>query len=65
MKGASKFELDVPYSQAIIALDVVARVFRTKNRLQKIMYGKTSSCGAQAVMGHETNVQMGKRTKTL
>ena len=35
MKGALKFELDVPYSQAIIAPDVVARVFRTKKQASK------------------------------
>ena len=48
----------MPYSQAIIAPNVVARVFRTQNKLKKNMYSKTSSHGAQAVMGHETNVQM-------
>ena len=48
----------MPHSQAIIAPNVVARVFRTNNRLKKAMYRKTSSYGAQAAMGHETNVQI-------
>ena len=48
----------MPYPQAIIAPNVLARVFRTRNRLKKTMYRETSGCGAQAVMGHETNVQM-------
>ena len=78
----------MPYSHAIIAPNVVARVFRTKkgqdiayfefaqireSRLPSVfrsclrsqetgvtknMYRKTSSYGAQAVMGHETNVQI-------
>ena len=51
----------MPYSQAIIAPNVVAKVFIQKKQAEKTMYRKTSSYGAQAVMGvmgHETNVQM-------
>ena len=47
----------MPYSQAIIAPNVVATVFIQTTGL-KTMYRKVSSYGARAVTGHETNVQM-------
>ena len=58
MKRALKFGVYVPYSQAIIAPNVVGKVFSYQKQALKTMYRKTSSHGAQAVMGQETNVQM-------